>query len=64
MKKKKTKFTKLIPFLVEYITYKHAQYIEIENKSRGKIKISTDGEFALKIFSIYYGLSELKLKLF
>ncbi|KKN53278.1 hypothetical protein LCGC14_0604120 [marine sediment metagenome] len=31
-------------------------YIEIENKPRGKIKISPDGEFALKIFSIYYGL--------
>ena len=33
------------------------KYIEIENKPRGKIKISNDGEFALKIFSVYYGLS-------
>ena len=40
------------------------KYIKIENKTRGKIRISTDGEFALKIFSIYYGLSELKLQLF
>ncbi len=34
------------------------KYIEIERKPRGKIKISTDGKFALKIFSIYYGLLE------
>ena len=34
-------------------------YIEIENKPRGKIKITSDGEFALKIFSVYYGLSEI-----
>ena len=40
------------------------KYIEIENKPRGKIRITRDGEFALKIFSIYYGLSELKLKQF
>lgn len=36
------------------------KYIKIENKPRGKIQISTDGEFALKIFSIYYGLSDIK----
>jgi len=36
------------------------KYIKIENKPRGRIKISKDGEFALKIFSIYYGLSEMK----
>jgi len=35
------------------------KYIEVENKPRGKIKITSDGEFALKIFSIYYGLSEI-----
>ena len=34
------------------------KYIEIENKPRGKIKLSKDGEFSLKIFSIFYGLSE------
>jgi len=39
-------------------------YIEIENKPRGKINISIDGEFALKIFSIYYGFSDIKLLLF
>ena len=40
------------------------KYIEIENKPRGKIKITSDGEFALKIFSIYYGLSNSNLKIF
>ncbi|MHA1148729.1 MAG: HFX_2341 family transcriptional regulator domain-containing protein [Promethearchaeota archaeon] len=33
-------------------------YIEIEEKPRGKIQVTTEGEFALKIFSIYYGLTE------
>ncbi len=32
------------------------KYIEIEKKPRGKIRITNDGEFALKIFSIYFGL--------
>ena len=35
------------------------KYIEIEKKPRGKIKISIEGEFALNIFSIYYGFSEI-----
>ncbi len=35
------------------------KYIKMEKKPRGKIKISLEGEFALKIFSIYYGFSEI-----
>lgn len=34
------------------------KYINIEDKPRGKIRITPDGDFALVIFSIYYGLSE------
>jgi len=34
------------------------KYIKIERKPRGKVKISSEGEFALKIFSIFFGLSE------
>jgi len=34
-------------------------YVSIEEKPRGKIAITPDGDFALKIFTIYYGLSEV-----
>ena len=34
------------------------KYIEIEEKPRGKIQITDEGEFALKIYSIYYGLMD------
>jgi hypothetical protein len=37
------------------------KYIKIDIKPRGKIKISKDGKFALKIFSIFYGLSAIPL---
>ncbi|TXT67421.1 MAG: hypothetical protein BAJALOKI1v1_100034 [Promethearchaeota archaeon] len=33
-------------------------FIEIENKSRGKITITEDGEFGLQIFSVFYGLTD------
>ena len=36
------------------------KYVKIEKQPRGKIKISTDGEFGLKIFSTFYGLADLK----
>ncbi len=37
------------------------KYVEIEKKTRGKIKISMDGEFALKIFPIFYGLKKIEI---
>ncbi len=35
------------------------KYIKIDNKPRGKVSLTTDGAFALKIFSVFYGLLKL-----
>lgn len=34
-----------------------SNYIEIEDKPQGKVKITSDGDFSLEIFSIFYGLT-------